>query len=33
MSDLASGVTAEVTYVDDGFSHTAGVSRDSDAVT
>jgi enoyl-[acyl-carrier protein] reductase I len=33
MSDLASGVTAEITYVDGGFSHTAGVSRDSDAVT
>ncbi len=32
MSDLASGVTAEITYVDGGFSHTAGVSRDSDAV-
>ncbi len=33
LSDLASGVTAEITYVDGGFSHTAGVSRDSDAVT
>ena len=32
MSDLAGGVTAEITYVDGGFSHTAGVSRDSDAV-
>jgi enoyl-[acyl-carrier protein] reductase I len=29
LSDLASGVTAEITYVDGGFSHTAGVSRDS----
>ena len=27
MSDLASGVTAEITYVDGGFSQTAGVSR------
>ncbi len=32
LSDLASGVTAEITYVDGGFSHTAGISRDSDAV-
>ncbi len=32
LSDLASGVTAEITYVDGGFSHTAGVSRDSEAV-
>ncbi|MFP5467143.1 MAG: enoyl-ACP reductase FabI [Gammaproteobacteria bacterium] len=31
LSDLASGVTAEVTYVDGGFSQTAGLSRDSDA--
>jgi len=29
MSDLASGVTAEITYVDGGFSQTAGVSRDT----
>ncbi len=29
LSDLAGGVTAEITYVDGGFSHTAGVSRDS----
>ena len=29
LSDLAGGVTAEITYVDCGFSHTAGVSRDS----
>ena len=29
LSDLASGVTAEISYVDCGFSHTAGVSRDS----
>ncbi len=29
MSDLASGVTAEITYVDGGFSQTAGVSADS----
>lgn len=28
LSDLASGVTAEVTYVDGGFSQTAGLSRD-----
>ena len=32
MSDLASGVTAEITYVDCGFSHTAGASRDSESV-
>jgi len=31
LSDLASGMTAEITYVDCGFSHTAGVSRDSAA--
>ncbi|MFM2075340.1 MAG: hypothetical protein RJB34_1645 [Pseudomonadota bacterium] len=29
MSDLASGVTAEITYVDGGFSQTAGISEDS----
>ncbi|MEW6464720.1 MAG: enoyl-ACP reductase FabI [Pseudomonadota bacterium] len=29
LSDLASGVTAEITYVDAGFNQTAGVSRDS----
>jgi enoyl-[acyl-carrier protein] reductase I len=29
MSDLASGMTAEITYVDGGFSQTAGVSRDT----
>ena len=28
MSDLAAGVTAEITYVDCGFSQTAGLSRD-----
>ena len=28
MSDLASGVTAEITYVDGGFSQTAGLSID-----
>ncbi len=28
LSDLASGVTAEVTYVDGGFSQTAGLSAD-----
>ena len=28
LSDLASGVTAEITYVDGGFSQTAGISRD-----
>ena len=32
LSDLAGGVTAEITYVDGGFSQTAGLSRDSDAV-
>jgi enoyl-[acyl-carrier protein] reductase I len=29
LSDLASGVTAEIIYVDGGFSQTAGISRDS----
>jgi enoyl-[acyl-carrier protein] reductase I len=29
MSDLASGVTAEITYVDGGFSQTAGLSETS----
>ena len=28
LSDLASGVTAEITYVDGGFSETAGLSAD-----
>ncbi|OGB18013.1 MAG: enoyl-[acyl-carrier-protein] reductase [Burkholderiales bacterium RIFCSPLOWO2_12_67_14] len=32
LSDLASGVTAEITYVDGGFSQTAGASRDSEPV-
>jgi enoyl-[acyl-carrier protein] reductase I len=32
LSDLASGVTAEITYVDGGFSQTSGISRDSEAV-
>ena len=32
LSDLAAGVTAEITYVDGGFSQTAGVSRDSPSV-
>ncbi len=31
LSDLASGVTAEITYVDGGFSQTIGISRDSEA--
>ncbi len=31
LSDLASGMTAEITYVDGGFSQTAGLSRDSEA--
>jgi len=31
LSDLASGVTAEITYVDGGFSHTAGIGRDAEA--
>jgi enoyl-[acyl-carrier protein] reductase I len=30
LSDLSAGVTAEITYVDGGFSQTAGLSRDSD---
>ena len=29
LSDLASGVTAEISYVDCGFSQTAGISYDS----
>jgi enoyl-[acyl-carrier protein] reductase I len=29
LSDLASGMTAEITYVDGGFNQTAGASRDS----
>ena len=33
MSDLAAGVTAEITYVDCGFSATAGASRDSESVS
>ena len=32
MSDLAAGMTAEITYVDCGFSSTAGASRDSESV-
>jgi len=32
LSDLASGVTAEIMYVDGGFSQTGGISRDSEAV-
>ena len=28
LSDLAVGVTAEITYVDAGFSQTAGLSAD-----
>ena len=32
LSDLASGVTSEITYVDGGFSQTAGISKDSEAV-
>ena len=31
LSDLASGVTSEITYVDCGFSQTAGISRDSES--
>lgn len=33
LSDLASGVTSEITYVDCGFSQTAGISKDSDSVS
>jgi enoyl-[acyl-carrier protein] reductase I len=33
LSDLASGVTAEITYVDGGFSQTGGISRESEAVS
>ena len=32
LSDLASGLTAEITYVDGGFSQTGGASRDSEPV-
>ena len=32
LSDLASAVTAEITYVDGGFSQTAGISTDSKTV-
>lgn len=32
LSDLASGITAEITSVDAGFSQTGGISRDSDAL-
>jgi enoyl-[acyl-carrier protein] reductase I len=32
LSDLASGVTSEITYVDGGFSQTAGISKDSESV-
>lgn len=32
LSDLAAGMTAEITYVDGGFSQTGGISRDSDIV-
>ena len=32
LSDLASGITAEITYVDGGFNATAGVSKDSAGV-
>ena len=32
LSDLASGMTAEITYVDGGFSQTGGISKDSDVV-
>ncbi|MCU0762718.1 MAG: enoyl-ACP reductase FabI [Hydrogenophaga sp.] len=30
LSDLASGITAEITYVDGGFSQTGGMSLDSE---
>ena len=32
LSDLASGVTAEIIQVDGGFSRTGGISRDSEAL-
>ncbi len=32
LSDLASGVSAEITYVDGGYAQTTGVSRDSQAM-
>ena len=33
LSDLASGVTAEITHVDGGFSQTGGISKDSEATS
>jgi enoyl-[acyl-carrier protein] reductase I len=33
LSDLASGVTSEITYVDCGFSQTAGISTDGESVS
>ena len=32
LSDLAAGVTSEITYVDGGFSQTTGISRDTGTV-
>ena len=32
LSDMASGVTAEISYVDGGFSQTAGLSADSEGL-
>ena len=32
LSNLAGGVTAEITYVDGGYSQTTGISRDSDTL-
>jgi len=32
LSDLASGITVEITYVDGGFSQTGGISRDSESL-
>ncbi len=32
LSDLASGMTAEISYVDGGFSQTGGISKDSEQV-
>jgi enoyl-[acyl-carrier protein] reductase I len=32
LSDLASGVSAEITYVDGGYAQTTGVSRDSQSM-
>ena len=32
LSDLASGVTAEITFVDGGYSRTMGIATDSTSI-